>query len=90
MPLTSSLYVPGKLANTEHVIVDVGTGYFVEKSVDNAQKFYAEKVEELGKNIKDLETIVNGKANNLRIVEEVLRQKMVASQPGSQLEASAS
>jgi Prefoldin subunit len=29
--LTSSLYVPGKLSNVETVIVDVGTGYFVEK-----------------------------------------------------------
>lgn len=31
IPLTSSLYVPGKLADCENVIVDVGTGYFVEK-----------------------------------------------------------
>jgi prefoldin alpha subunit len=31
VPLTSSLYVPGKLSNVETVIVDVGTGYFVEK-----------------------------------------------------------
>lgn len=31
MPLTSSLYVPGSLADSENVIVDVGTGFFVEK-----------------------------------------------------------
>ncbi|KAF9918755.1 subunit of tubulin prefoldin [Lobosporangium transversale] len=31
VPLTSSLYVPGKLANVEKVIVDIGTGYYVEK-----------------------------------------------------------
>ena len=31
MPLTSSLYVPGTLADTENVIVDVGTGFYVEK-----------------------------------------------------------
>lgn len=31
IPLTSSLYVPGKLSDLENVIVDVGTGYFVEK-----------------------------------------------------------
>ena len=30
--MTSSLYVPGKLADCENVIVDVGTGYFVEKA----------------------------------------------------------
>ena len=31
MPLTNSLYVPGKLNDLEHVIVDVGTGYYVKK-----------------------------------------------------------
>jgi prefoldin alpha subunit len=31
VPLTSSLYVPGSLADTENVIVDVGTGFYVEK-----------------------------------------------------------
>lgn len=84
VPLTSSLYVPGKLADSEHVLVDVGTGFFVEKTTDDAQTFYTGKIEELGKNIKDLENIVNGKANNLRVVEEVLRQKVLAGQQGEQ------
>ena len=33
-------------------------------------KFYNHKVEELGSNLKDLEAIVQGKSNNLRVVEE--------------------
>ncbi len=31
VPLTTSLYVRGKLADPDRVIVDVGTGFFVEK-----------------------------------------------------------
>jgi prefoldin alpha subunit len=31
VPLTSSLYVPGNLADVERVVVDVGTGYYVKK-----------------------------------------------------------
>lgn len=31
VPLTTSLYVPGKLSDPEHVVVDVGTGYYVKK-----------------------------------------------------------
>lgn len=80
VPLTASLYVPGKLADTENVLVDIGTGFYVEKSTGDAQKFYSKKVDELEKSIKDLENVVNGKANNLRMVEEVLRQKMIAEQ----------
>jgi prefoldin alpha subunit len=91
VPLTSSLYVPGKLADPENVLLDVGTGFYVEKSTKDAQKFYEGKIEELGKNIKDLESIVNGKANNLRVVEEVLRQKvLLGQQQGGQSEAAAS
>ena len=31
VPLTPSLYVPGKLASTDIVLVDIGTGFYVEK-----------------------------------------------------------
>jgi prefoldin alpha subunit len=82
VPLTSSLYVPGTLTDTENVIVDVGTGFYVEKSTKDAETFYNGKIEELGSNIKDLENIVNGKGNNLRMVEEVLRQKMLSEGQG--------
>ncbi len=31
VPLTTSLYVRGTIADTQNVIVDVGTGFYVEK-----------------------------------------------------------
>lgn len=31
IPLTSSLYVPGRLTDVENVVIDVGTGYYVKK-----------------------------------------------------------
>ena len=31
VPLTGSLYVPGKLQDVENVMIDVGTGYYVQK-----------------------------------------------------------
>jgi hypothetical protein len=30
VPLTQSLYVSGAVASTEHVLIDVGTNYYVE------------------------------------------------------------
>ena len=30
LPLTSSLYVAGTLASTNSVLIDVGTGYYME------------------------------------------------------------
>ena len=91
VPLTPSLYVPGKLASTDVVLVDIGTGFYVEKvchlikeyvgrgveliskkiqTPPAAREFYSRKVEELGKNLLDLEKIVQGKQGNLSVVED--------------------
>ncbi|KIW33933.1 uncharacterized protein PV07_00747 [Cladophialophora immunda] len=63
------------------VMVDVGTGFFVEKTPADATKFYQGKVEELTKNLQDIEKVVGGKTESLRIVEDALRRKMVEEQP---------
>jgi len=71
--------VPGTLADPDNVIVDVGTGFYVEKTTKDATKFYEAKVEELGANLKGLEAIVQGKSKNLSVVEDVLREKVLSS-----------
>jgi len=43
---------------------------FFPQNTKDATKFYEAKVEELGANLKDLESIVQGKSNNLRVVED--------------------
>ena len=70
VPLTPSLYVPGKLADVEAVLVDVGTGFYVEKSREDAGGFYERKIGELGRNLKELENVVQGKGRSLGLVEE--------------------
>lgn len=62
------------------MIVDIGTGFFVEKSVTEAGVFYEEKVKELGGNITEVEGLVNGKGDNLRVVEEVLRERILQAE----------
>ncbi|KPM39978.1 hypothetical protein AK830_g6567 [Neonectria ditissima] len=84
VPLTNSLYVRGELADADTVLVDVGTGFLVEKKLKAAEQFYEGKVDELGSNLKDLEIIVQRKQTNARTIEEVLRQKIMAAQQGGQ------
>ncbi|KND90343.1 putative prefoldin subunit 5 [Tolypocladium ophioglossoides CBS 100239] len=83
VPLTNSLYVRGELTDSDSVLVDVGTGFLVEKKLKSAEQFYEGKVSELSNNLKELELIVQRKQANVRAVEEVLRLKLVAAQ-GSQ------
>lgn len=79
VPLTNSLYVKGNLSSSDRVLVDIGTGFYVEKDVKSASEFYEGKIKDLGGNISDLEAIVQNKSNTLRAVEEVLKQKILAA-----------
>jgi hypothetical protein len=49
-----------------------------QQTTESASEFYDAKVKELAGNIQGLEGIVQAKTNNLRVVEEVLRQKVLA------------
>ncbi|XP_013173769.1 PREDICTED: prefoldin subunit 5 [Papilio xuthus] len=44
VPLTSSMYVSGTIADTENVIIDIGTGYYVQKDIDGAKDYFKRKV----------------------------------------------
>ena len=64
------------------MLVDVGTCFFVEKDIASAKDFYERKVKDLGDSLKDLEGVVQGKAQNVRVVEEVIRLKVMNAQEG--------
>lgn len=83
VPLTTSLFVPAKLSDASRVLVDVGTGYYVEKSSQDAVAFYTAKVDGLGKSLAEIEKVVQQKGRNVRLVEEVLRRKVLAANAGA-------
>lgn len=45
VPLTQSLYVPGEALDADKVLVDIGTGYYVEKSVADAKNLIDRRVD---------------------------------------------
>lgn len=44
VPLTQSLYVPGNVVEADKMLVDVGTGYYVEKDQKKTAEFLERKV----------------------------------------------
>ncbi|OAD02336.1 hypothetical protein MUCCIDRAFT_179538 [Mucor lusitanicus CBS 277.49] len=76
----SHLYVPGKLSNVSKVIVDVGTGYYIEKSVSDASKFYNDKVGYVKKNLGTLEKTITDKQSTLRAIVNVMQDKIQQDQ----------
>jgi len=72
--------VPGTLTPNadKSLLVDIGTGFLVQKNRGEAKEFYEGKVKELEGSLNELEGIVKGKAEGVRVVEEVLREKILA------------
>lgn len=76
VPLTNSLYVPGKLSDHENVIVDVGTGYYVKKSRAQAAKHYESKVEYIRTNLEALQETIQKKQDNMNYLVNVMQMKL--------------
>ncbi|KAM6993924.1 prefoldin subunit 5 isoform 2-T2 [Passerculus sandwichensis] len=76
VPLTSSMYVPGKLQDTRTVLVDVGTGYYVEKSADDARAFFKRKIEFLTRQMEKIQPALQEKHAMKQAVLEMMTQKL--------------
>ncbi|XP_074835922.1 prefoldin subunit 5 [Carettochelys insculpta] len=76
VPLTSSMYVPGKLSDVGHVLVDVGTGYYVEKTADNARDFFKRKIDFLTKQMEKIQPALQEKHAMKQAVMEMMSQKI--------------
>ncbi|CCH60427.1 hypothetical protein TBLA_0C06320 [Henningerozyma blattae CBS 6284] len=74
IPASSSLYIPGKIVNNQSFMVDVGTGYYIEKNREEAITFYQAKVDKLKKESIQLQDIIKEKAQVVLMLEQRLRQ----------------
>ncbi|GAA0140429.1 chaperone [Lithospermum erythrorhizon] len=74
VPLTASLYVPGTLDDAEKVLVDVGTGYFIEKTMGEGKDYCERKINLL-------------KTNYEQLFEVTTKKKAMADEAGMILQA---
>lgn len=77
VPLTSSLYLPGQIKDPNTFLVDIGTGYYTEKSSDDAKRVYETKINKLTEDSKKLKEILVSKNEVLNQITMVLRSKVI-------------
>lgn len=77
VPMTSSLYLPGKIAKKDEYLVDIGTGYYVNKLAKETKHVYESKIEKLNGDSKKLKEILVQKNEILNSINLVLRNKMI-------------
>ncbi|KAK2163603.1 hypothetical protein NP493_1440g00000 [Ridgeia piscesae] len=89
VPLTSSMYVTGQLDDTDNFLIDVGTGYYVEKNAEQGKEYFKRKVEYITKEMEKIQPLLQEKYKMKQAVVEVVQMKVQAQmsqqqQPGQQ------
>ncbi|SCV02004.1 LAME_0G19944g1_1 [Lachancea meyersii CBS 8951] len=77
VPLSGSLYVKGYVKDAEKFMVDVGTGYYVEKSATEALEFYDKKISKLNQESVQIQNIIKEKSQSSMAVEGHIRQAAI-------------
>lgn len=65
VPMTSSLYVPGKLVAGSQVLVDVGTNFIVGKSIKDADEIFQRKIQYVKQSSEQILKMINKKKESL-------------------------
>lgn len=90
VPLTPSLYVPGKIKDPNKLLVELGTGYFVEKAVKDTSQFLGRKLKIVDANSENVTKVIQVTQQNLESVSMAMQGKMLeirARQEGVQQQA---
>ena len=79
VPMTSSLYIPGKCADVKKLTIEIGANFFVETTIEKAEKFCERKIESLKKTMDEIDKIIQEKNDQLNVVNQNLIEKQVGT-----------
>lgn len=75
VPLTNAIYVQGHIANVSKLLVDIGTGYYVEKTPTEAEEYFARRAVLLKEEHDKATQVHTQKRQQLEAVSAVLQRK---------------
>ena len=77
VPVTGSMYVPGKIIDTEKVLLDIGTGYYAERSKKDADDFCQRKLNLLDEQVIKIGKVLNMRLESQKVVQDQLKVLMM-------------
>ncbi|CAF3286515.1 unnamed protein product [Rotaria socialis] len=84
VPLSSSMYVPGHLSDPEHVLVDVGTGFFIEMRPKKAQDYFKRKHDYIQVEIDKLQKVLYDKLLTRQQINGIIQMHLQQQQQQQQ------
>eukprot|EP00744_Colponema_vietnamica_P008354 GILI01011922.1.p1 GENE.GILI01011922.1~~GILI01011922.1.p1 ORF type:complete len:156 (-),score=48.44 GILI01011922.1:191-658(-) len=75
VPMTQSLYVEGEIEDNTHVLVDVGTGYYIKQSVPRAQSFFSQRAGQMDEMLAGVGINVQQKQKQQAQIVDIMMEK---------------
>lgn len=79
LPMTESLYVSGTIDNIDTVLLEIGTGYFIEKDVDGGVEYCRRKVMLIKDQIEQLSQVIQQQHGALSQIQAIAQEKAAAA-----------
>mmetsp|Transcript_8355 Transcript_8355/g.16638 ORF Transcript_8355/g.16638 Transcript_8355/m.16638 type:complete len:149 (+) Transcript_8355:158-604(+) len=76
VPMNDSIFVPGELNDTEHVTVEIGTGFFVKRTIPDAKEYLERKVKNVNLYIERVGVNILAQENNLAQIDDIFRARV--------------
>ncbi|XP_003701275.1 prefoldin 5 [Megachile rotundata] len=76
VPLTGSMYVVGKLADTNNVLIDIGTGYYAQKNVTDAKDYFDRRVAYVTEQMEKIQQLGLEKSKVRDATADVIEMKL--------------
>jgi len=80
VPLTGSMYVPGVVKSVDKFIIDIGTGYYVEKDLSTSKDYFKRKTDYVQEQMDKIDMLGLQKSKVLNAVIDVIEMKVAAMQ----------
>jgi prefoldin alpha subunit len=77
IPLTESVYVPGTIKEPNNLLVDIGTGFYVEKTSQQTTEFLSRKLKLVDANSENITLAVQTLQGNLSSIHQAMQGKLL-------------
>ncbi|CAG9476976.1 cochaperone prefoldin complex subunit, putative [Plasmodium vivax] len=75
IPLTSLVYIPGKIVDTENFLIRMGTNYYVQRNAQQTIEYFNTKIGKLNEQIKKLKITIIEKKNEIDLCKNYIQLK---------------
>ena len=75
VPITSSLYIPGKCGDIKNVMIEVGANYFVYTNIEKADSFCERKIKIINESMDKIDSIIKTKNDQMNYINHNIIRK---------------